>query len=165
MGKSERRNLATRRDSRERPAFSERIIMGIVLAGDIEEAGRILTDACYGAAQESGWHNDLKTGQPRTPEQNDELFPVRIALCHSELSEALEGHRKGLMDDKIPTRSMAEVELADGVIRVFDVGGAMGYDLGATILEKLEVNRARADHKPENWRQSGGKTYWRKLLT
>jgi hypothetical protein len=48
--------------------------MTIILAGDIEEAGRILTDACFGGAKASGWHNDLKTGQPRTKEQNDELF-------------------------------------------------------------------------------------------
>jgi hypothetical protein len=35
----------------------------------------------------------------------------------------------------------------------------MGYDLGAAIQEKLEFNAARADHKPENRRQSGGKAY------
>lgn len=133
--------------------------MAIILPGDIEEAGRTLTDACFGGAKASGWHNDLKTGQPRTKEQNDELFPTRIALCHSELSEALEGHRKGLMDDHLSHRTMAEVELADVVIRVFDLAGAMGYDLGTAIQEKLEFNAARSDHKPENRRQSGGKAY------
>src|SRR3954471_10848764 len=125
----------------------------------VAKAGRLLTHICFGRAKASGWHNDLRTGEPRTVEQNDDLFPTRIALCHSELSEALEGHRKGLMDDHLSHRTMAEVELADVVIRVFDLAGAMGYDLGAAIQEKLEFNAARTDHKPENRRQSGGKSY------
>lgn len=125
----------------------------------ITEAGKILTDACYGIAKSSGWHNDLKTGQPRTPEQNNELFPTRIALCHSELSEALEGHRKASWDDHLPRRKMAEVELADTVIRVFDLAGCMGFDLGAAIAEKLTYNARRADHKPEHRKTENGKAY------
>ena len=126
---------------------------------DIIEAGRLLTDACYAGSRAAGWHNDPETGQPRTMAQNKALFPVRIALCHSELSEALEGDRKNVMDDHIPTRPVAEVELADTVIRVFDLAGAMGYDLGGAIAEKLAFNRTRADHKLEVRKGSGGKLY------
>ena len=36
-------------------------------------------------------------------------FGTCIALMHSELSEALEGHRKGLMDSHLPNRSSPEV--------------------------------------------------------
>lgn len=125
----------------------------------IQEAGRILTEACYGGSKASGWHNDPKTGAPRTAEENKALFPVRIALCHSELSEALEGDRKNLMDDHLPHRAMAEVELADTVIRVFDLAGAMGYDLGTAIAEKLFYNAARADHKHAARNAAGGKGY------
>ncbi len=126
---------------------------------DVTEAGRLLQRACFEGSRNAGWHNDLATGLPRTPEQNKALFPVRIALCHSELSEALEGDRKDLMDDHLPHRKMSEVELADTVIRVFDLAGAMGYDLGAAVAEKLAYNGKRADHTPAVRRADGGKAY------
>jgi hypothetical protein len=47
----------------------------------------------------------------------------------SELSEALEGHRKDLMDDKLPHRKMVEVELVDFLIRAFDMAGGYGWDI------------------------------------
>ena len=125
----------------------------------ITKAGRLLTAACYEGALKAGWHNDPATGKPRTDEQNKALFPVRIALCHSELSEALEGDRKNLTDDHLPHRAMAEVELADAVIRIFDLAGAMGYDLGTTIAEKLAYNARRSDHKLEARNQAHGKQY------
>lgn len=126
---------------------------------NVNDAGRILTEACYGGSKASGWHNDPKTGLPRTAEDNRALFPVRIALCHSELSEALEGDRKDLMDDHLPHRKMAEVELADAVIRIFDLAGAMGYDLGAAISEKLAYNQKRNDHTHAARNAAGGKAY------
>jgi NTP pyrophosphatase (non-canonical NTP hydrolase) len=126
---------------------------------DLKEAARVLTEACYGAAKAAGWHNDPRTGEPRTNEQNHEMFPTRLMLIVSELGEAMEGHRKGLMDDKLPHRPMAEVEMADTVIRSFDLAGAMGYDLGGAIVEKLAFNAQRADHKMENRLKPGGKAY------
>ena len=38
---------------------------------------------------------------------------------------------------------MVEVELADAVIRIADLAGALGLDLGGAIAEKLEYNRNR----------------------
>jgi NTP pyrophosphatase (non-canonical NTP hydrolase) len=71
----------------------------------------------------------------------------------------MEGDRKDLMDDKLPHRKMREVELADAVIRIFDLAGAYGMDLGEAIAEKMAYNQSRADHKIENRVQSGGKSY------
>jgi hypothetical protein len=82
-----------------------------------------------------------------------------IALCHSELSEALEGHRRNRMDDHLPHRKMAEVELVDCMIRILDIGAGLGYDLQATYNEKMAYNAQRADHKPENRLAPGGKLY------
>ncbi len=44
-------------------------------------------------------------------------------LVVSELVEAMEGERKDLMDDKLPHRKMAEVEMADAAIRILDFMG------------------------------------------
>ena len=80
-------------------------------------------------------------------------------LVVSEVAEAMEGHRKNLPDDKLPHRPMVEVELADAVIRIADLAGALGLDLGGAIAEKLAFNATRPDHKPENRKQAHGKKY------
>ena len=54
---------------------------------------------------------------------------------------------------------MAEVELADAVIRIFDYAEAFGYDLQSAIHEKIAYNRTRADHQLENRSKPGGKAF------
>ena len=126
---------------------------------EIQDAVAILVRRCHGAAKKAGWHNDPLTGQPRSFQQNHALFPVRLMLIVSELAEAMEGHRKNLMDDKLTDRKMEEVELADAVIRIFDLAGEMNYDIGSAIAEKLAYNAVREDHKPEVRAAPGGKAY------
>ena len=46
-----------------------------------------------------------------------------LQLVNTEISEATEGERKNLMDDHLPHRKMGEVELADALIRLLDLGG------------------------------------------
>lgn len=82
-----------------------------------------------------------------------------IALMHSELSEALEGVRKDLMDDKLPHRKMVEVEMADTLIRIFDYCGARGLDLEGAYKEKMAFNAQREDHKHEARKIAGGKQF------
>jgi hypothetical protein len=55
---------------------------------------------------------------------NPRPFSTFACLFHSELSEAMEGDRKNLMDDHLPEYEMFWVEVADFVIRVLDF---MGY--------------------------------------
>lgn len=116
------------------------------------EAVRQIQDTIHSSCVAAGWYTDLQTGQPI--KRN---FGEVIALMHSELSEALEGWRKNLMDDHLPERRMIEVELADAVIRILDTAGAEGLDLAGAIQEKFAYNQHRADHKIENRRAANGK--------
>lgn len=102
----------------------------------------------------AGWWSDLRTG-----ERIDRNVGELLCLVHSEISEAMEGHRKSLMDDKLPDRPMIEVELADAVIRIADIAAALGLDLGGALDAKLAYNAARADHKPAARLAAGGKAY------
>ncbi len=121
------------------------------------EAAKTPTLNTYAAevheANKKWWH-DLETGRPI--ERN---FGELIALCHSELSEALEGHRKNLMDDKLPHRRMVEVELADTVIRILDMCGGLGLDLEGAYRDKMAFNAHRVDHSVEHRKSANGKKY------
>lgn len=74
---------------------------------------------------------------------SQDSFGQKIALVHSELSEALEADRKNLMDDKLPDRPGREVELADAMIRIFDLAGRYGMDLGGALVAKIAYNASR----------------------
>jgi NTP pyrophosphatase (non-canonical NTP hydrolase) len=114
-----------------------------------------LVMVCHSASALAGWWKDPEGNKLNVSDQ----VPVKLCLIHSEVSEALEGFRKNLMDDKLPHRHMVEVELADAVIRIADLAGALGLDLGGAIAEKLEYNAQRADHKPEARAAEGGKRF------
>lgn len=106
----------------------------------------------------------MTSGQDLTSKGYPLIAPTRnvgelLCLVHSEISEAMEGHRKLLQDDKLPTRTMLEVELADTVIRIFDISGGLGLDVSGAIAEKLLFNATRADHQIENRRALGGKKF------
>jgi NTP pyrophosphatase (non-canonical NTP hydrolase) len=85
--------------------------------------------------------------------------PIAIGLIHSEISEALEGLRKNLPDDHLPHRKSVEVELADALIRIFDLAGALGLDLSSALVEKHGYNCVRQDHKPEARAEMHGKKF------
>lgn len=122
----------------------------------IRIAARFLQEACHGDAHRKGW---WLTKDGESVAQNPYAFSNKLMLTVSELAEAMEGDRKSLPDDKLPHRSMREVELADAVIRIFDMAGGFGLDLAGAIQEKLAYNRQRADHKMENRQQANGKAY------
>jgi len=67
----------------------------------------------------------------------------KIALMHSELSEALEADRKDLPSDKLEGFSGVEEELADTIIRILDFAGYHELRLAEAVIAKLQHNLAR----------------------
>lgn len=65
----------------------------------------------------------------------------KIALVHSEISEALVGYLNP--SDKIEGFTSMEEELADAVIRMMDIAEHYGWDLADAILAKMEYNKGR----------------------
>ena len=106
-----------------------------------------IVDKIHGAHRTAGWWDK--------PRETGTL----LCLVHSEISEAMEGDRKKLQDDHLPHRPMIEVELADAVIRIFDMAGGLGLDVAGALAEKFEYNHVRADHKRENRESENGKKY------
>jgi len=111
-----------------------------------------LGEICHEANKK--WWHDINTGELLNRNVGEMLM-----LCVSELAEALEGHRKDLMDDKLPNRKMFEVELADCLIRIFDLAAALRLDLGGAFKEKMIYNSTRVDHTIEHRKAAGGKKY------
>lgn len=107
---------------------------------------------CHDMAKTSGWW-------AATDMQDVQMIPTKLCLIHSEISEAMEADRKDLYDNHLPHRLGLEVELADALIRILDLAGALGLNIGGAVAEKLEYNAYRADHKPENRSKVGGKKY------
>lgn len=139
-------------DSEEKVNKAHYVYIPRAFEGCIELQG-----LCHGLAARSGWWTSRLTGKPLDAGQVN--IGEKLMLIVSEVSEAMEGHRKDLMDDKLPHRKMIEVELADALIRIFDLAGWMQLDLAGAVIEKLAFNQQREDHKIENRNAPGGKAY------
>ena len=99
---------------------------------------RLLAEEIHRNAVDHGWWDDNRS------------FAEVIALCHSELSEALEEAREGninmwhsLEGGKRAKPEGAAVEMIDCIIRILDWFGHEGIDPDQVILEKMRYNEGR----------------------
>ena len=109
-----------------------------------------LVSACHGMALAGGWWNNPRTGESLLGKDENgkdkRNVPELLCLIHSEISEAMEGHRKNKDDEHLPQYKSIDVELADAIIRICDLAGSRGVNLGEIIVAKMEYNAQRADH-------------------
>lgn len=155
------------------------------LAADDDFVARFLNalaDRVHATNVKAGWWSSMETGESTLHTRN---VPEMLMLIVSEISEALEAVRKNLMDEKLPHRPGLTVELADAVIRILDLAGSrmaierQTHDLvcrneyiegrpdvpaddychpfGTVLIEKMDFNANREDHKIENRRGPNGK--------
>lgn len=96
-----------------------------------------LVDQAYSNAKEKGFHGDMMN------------VGEKLALIHSEVSEALEEYRRAgsnVQDLWTTADNKPEgfvVELADAVIRIADLCGALQLDLEYAVQLKMAYNRSR----------------------
>ena len=85
--------------------------------------------------------------------ENEKSFAEIVALCHSELSEALEEDRAGkpmiYMQDGKPEGKA--VEMADCIIRILDWMGKENIDAGDVIATKHAYNETRPYKHGKNY--------------
>lgn len=113
-----------------------------------EEAINEVADACHRNSVSKGFWDDQKMENGALSRELVRIsIPEKLALIHSEVSEALEDYR----DKKMDTETNRETgkpegfpsELADVVIRCFDLAGALKIDLGSEIAQKMRYNATR----------------------
>ena len=85
---------------------------------------------------------------PYLPDKKSDRVPTDLMLTVTEFAEACEGDRKSLNDDHLPHYPMMHVEIADAMIRLLDLAGAMGVDLSS--LEDLSEDPT-AQAEVEEW--------------
>lgn len=94
---------------------------------------RYIQHEVYETSYNHGFHSETQ-----------DIVPIKLALIHSEVSEALEADRKSIEHDShCPELTGIQAELADVVIRCMDLAQMLEIDLAKAIVIKNNYNVTR----------------------
>lgn len=104
-------------------------------------------DAHRNSFEKGFWDEAKRADGTLIPQLVEAEIPKKLCLIHSEISEALEEHRNGFAPNEVRVENGKPeglpVELADAVIRIFDLCGACGIDLESAVRLKMAFNATR----------------------
>lgn len=118
--------------------------------GNVKATINLFVDMCHEPSRKAGWWNN-KDGTPKPYWQRVTELPTRVALIHSELSEGLEGDRKQMADDHLPQFPMAHVEVADALIRLFDMAGGLELDITTQTVQRCSAALEASNFRNERY--------------
>ena len=130
---------------------AERDRLADIVCGDVPKSLGDLAKEIHKQAVAHGWWDDERS------------FPEIVALCHSELSEALEEYRSAKPAQYVVIETVGEkpvietdpqgfgerkpegiaVEMADCIIRILDWCGKKGIDIDDVVERKMAYNETR----------------------
>lgn len=90
-----------------------------------------LTDLCHSTSKECGWWDNADKYSEAVYEFDSLIIPTKLALIHTEITEAYEYWNNGENDDHLPCYPGVVVEIADTAIRICDLLGYLQTDVNA----------------------------------
>lgn len=120
---------------------------------DIVYVLEMLTEECHQNSARKGFWTDDYTILKHLEESDDaaplkkhrvNVMATRLMLIVSELAEGLEAIRHGNpSSEHIPDFDGLSEELADVIIRVCDLAGYLGLNIGNAVVAKMDYNAGR----------------------
>ena len=138
MGESLLQSRSGRRDGAKPQASEAFRVIGKTIGesfiiGIAQSSLTSLAQLCYARSSAKGFTNATTVDD----EKQLDLFLAKLMLVVSECGEVAEAARKPALRGEIPE------EFADIIIRVLDMCGALGIDIGLAVTEKLAKNATR----------------------
>lgn len=105
-----------------------------------------MVEQAHANSKAKGWWDEQMGAEKLRADRVIATIPEKLALIHSEVSEALEEYRHGRMNTTIREDGKPEgfwTEIADILIRCGDLSGAHCVDLVHEVKQKMAYNATR----------------------